>query len=115
MARIVLAPARLREGKFVEDRGSEPIELDWPEVVKRLAPQRTRGGVLMLRSLHPGMFVGTRRKGSKTLTFLFDAAGRSRNAVQVLRANPDFARSINEVFLVKSVDWDMHLRELGAA
>lgn len=115
MARIVLRPARLREGKFVVDREAEPAELDWPEVVARLAPQRTRSSVVMLRALRPGMYVGTRQRGAHTRTFLFDAAGRSRNAAYVVRRDPEFARSMNEVYLVESVDWGMRLRELGAA
>lgn len=89
--------------------------MDWPDVVKRLSPARTRTGLLILRAIRPGMFVGTRQRGKEVITFSFDAAGRSRNADHVLRQAPDFAESVLEVFLVEKVDWDMRLRELGAA
>jgi len=116
MSEFVLQPARLREGKFVPERNADPVELSWAELVQRLAPSKTRAGLLILRNARVGMFIGT-RKGVKggISTFSFDAAGRSRNASQVLKQDPTFPDSVVEIFLVKSADWGMRLQELGAA
>lgn len=115
MSDFVLRPAYLREGKFVPDREALPVEMDWSEVVQRLAPSRSQLGLLILRRVHPGMFVGTRRRGQAVTTFAFDAAGRSRNAAQVLMRDPSFASSVIEVFFVDRARWPMRLQELGVA
>lgn len=114
-AEFVLRPAKLRDGKFVPDRKGEPVTMTWAEVVQRFAPSRSRESAILLRGMRPGMFIGTRSRGEKATTFAFDAAGRSRNAGQVLRQDPTFERSVIEVFLVETVDWGMTLQELGAA
>jgi hypothetical protein len=112
---FVLRPAKLREGKFVPQRKAELLTMSWAEVVGRLAPSRSRESAILLRHAHPGMFVGTRTRGAQATTFAFDAAGRSRDAAQVLRRDPTFEKSVIEVFLVERVDWGMELQELGAA
>lgn len=115
-AEFVLRPAKLRDGKFVPDRKAESITLTWKELVERLAPSKSRASGVLLRSLHPGMFVGTRsHEQQQVSTFGFDAAGRSRDASQVLRRDPTFEQSVIELFLVEGVDWEMKLQELGAA
>jgi hypothetical protein len=88
------------------------MEIDWVALVKKLSPARTKMGTLILRSVRPGMFIGTRSKGESVLTFSFDAAGRSRSATQVLKTDPSFADSIIDLFYVDSVNWDMRLQEL---
>jgi len=115
MSEFVLQPARIRDGKFVPERHGEAVTLDWPALVERFSPSRTRTSLMLLRAIQPGMFVGTRRRGTEVNTFTFNAAGRSRNAAHVLKQDPTFGRSIEEVFLVNSVKWDMKLQELGAA
>lgn len=115
MSEFILRPAKLREGKFVPSRGDERVEMDWPGLVKRFSPSKTRTSLLMLRAVRPGMFIGTRRRGNGAITFTFDAAGRSRNAAYVLKQDPTFEASVVEVFLVDTVSWDMQLQELGAA
>lgn len=114
MSEFVLRPAHLRAGKFIPNRGDAQVELDWSAMVARLSPARTRKGLLILRSVRPGMFIGTRKRGDTVTTFSFDAAGRSRNAAQVLKQDPAFEGSIVEVFHVDNVSWDMRLQELGA-
>lgn len=115
MSKFVLRPAHIRAGKFVPDRNSEEVEMDWSTLVQRFAPSKTRTSLIMLRSTCPGMFIGTRRRGAGVTTFTFDTAGRSRNAAHVLKQDPTFEASVVEVFYVSTVDWDMRLQELGAA
>lgn len=116
MTEVVLQPAKLREGKFVPLRDEEPITLDWPQLRDRFATARTRQGMMLLRLLRAGAFVGTRRVvdpwvGPTLRTFVLDAAGRSRSVAGVLRKDPAFATDLNEVFLVHSVQWDAQLQE----
>lgn len=115
MSEFVLRSAHIREGKFVPDRGEESVVVDWAALVERFSPARTRAGAMLLRSIRPGMFIGTRRRGSEVATFYFDAAGRSRNAAHILKQDPLFEESVIEVVYVDSVDWGMKLQELGAA
>lgn len=115
MSDFVLRPAYLRDGKFVPERNAAPVAMDWSEVVRRFAPSRSRSSLLILRRVHPGVFIGTRRRGREVATFAFDAAGRSRNAAQVLKQDPTFEASVVEVFLVDRAEWPMRLQELGVA
>lgn len=115
MSEFTLKPARIRDGKFVPERNATAMTMDWRDLVKRLAPSRTSRGLVILRMIRPGMFVGIRKRGKNIVTFSFDAAGRSRNASHVLKYNPGFEESIIEVFLVDKADWGMRLREFGAA
>jgi len=112
MSKFVLRPARLRDGKFIPEQKSEPMEIDWASLVRRFSPARTKMGTMILRGIRPGMFIGTRNRGKDVLTFSFDAAGRSRSAAQVLKTDPSFADSIIDLFYVDSVNWDMKLQEL---
>jgi hypothetical protein len=111
MAEFVLYPAKLRDGKFMPIREEEPVVLDWKELAKRLAPSKSRQGLMLLRSLRPGVFVGTRKRGAQPLTFLFDAAGKSRNIGGILKGDPMFEESLVEVFLVDQVKWDSRFVE----
>jgi len=115
MSEFVLRPAHIRAGKFVPSRKDELVKLDWSGLIARLSPSKTRMGLMLLRMIRPGMFIGTRRRGKETAIFTFDAAGRSRNAAHVLKQDPTFESSVVEVFHVDNVSWDMQLQELGAA
>lgn len=115
MSDFVLRPAYLRDGKFVPDRQATPVEMDWPDVMRRFAPSQTPQSLLILRQAHPGTFIGTRRRGRLATTFAFDSAGRSRSAAQVMKRDPSFATSIIEVFLVERTKHGAQLQELGAA
>ena len=116
MIDIVLQPAKLREGKFVILHDEEPLTLDWPQLRDRFAATRTRQGLMLLRMLRAGTFVGTRklvdaRVGPTTRTFILDAVGRSRSVAGVLRRDPAFATDLQEVFFVQSVQWESQLQE----
>jgi len=113
MSEFILRPAKLRAGKFVPEREADPVEMDWAKLVERFAPSQSRNSLVILRAIHPGMFVGTRTRKGRPTTFTFDAAGRSRDASHVLKRDPTFPESLIEVFLVDKVSWDMRLQELG--
>lgn len=57
------------------------------------------------------MFVGTRKRGTDSITFLFDAAGRSQRIAQIIRQDPSFEDSLVEVFLVHKAQWDTSFAE----
>lgn len=113
MSEFTLRPARLRDGKFVPDRSAESVEVDWAGLVEKFAPSRTQKGLLILRSIRPGVFVGLRQKGKKTWNFIFDSAGRSRSAGRVIKQDPTFEPSLVELAYVENVEWGMKLEELG--
>jgi|WetSurMetagenome_2_1015567.scaffolds.fasta_scaffold30888_5 hypothetical protein len=115
MASISLVPARLREGKLVPVKGVDSLALDWVGLRDRLAPGRSKTALMMLRSLRPGTYVGTRRIGSRTATFTLDAVGRSSLLPRAVQSDPNFSDSVIEVFLVEAVDWESRIVEARSA
>ena len=98
MASVVLVPARLRDGKLIPVRGASSSTLAWEEFRNRLAPTRSKQALMLLRALRPGCFVGTRRLGPKQVTFTLDAVGRSNALPKAVQTDPEFEKSLVEVF-----------------
>ena len=115
MASVSLVPARLRDGKLVPVRGATPITLTWEEFRNRLAPTRSKQALLLLRSLRSGCFVGTRRYGPKQVTFTLDAVGRSNALPRAVQTDPEFEKSLVEVFYIDAVDWESRIVEARTA
>jgi hypothetical protein len=115
MASVALVPARLRDGKLIPVRGTPPNTLTWVELRNRLAPTRSKQALMLLRALRPGCFVGTRRLGPKQVTFTLDAVGRSNALPRAIQTDPEFERSLVEVFYVDAVDWESGIVEARTA
>lgn len=113
MPRFVLYPARLRDGKLVALKDEEPLELGWKELRDRFAPSRSRQGLLVLRNLRQGSFIGTRKRGEQISNFMLEAAGKSSDISKQLSKDPYLAESIVEVFYVELAEWDVALAEAG--
>ncbi len=60
---VVLQQYKLRAGKLVPTK-DQPIELDWPEYKKLLAPTNTKNSFLVLRKVKLGSYVGLLRSNA---------------------------------------------------
>jgi len=111
MAKIVLRSAHLRDDRFVVEEDAEPVELDWPQALERLAPSRTPQALNMLRLVRAGWFIGTRRQGQVVRNFALDAAGKANSIAEVLRCQPAFEAELVELFYVERIEWDAQMQE----
>lgn len=114
MSEVVLRPARLRETRFVAVHSAAPITLGWDDLRQRFVPTGNPRGLMLLRQLRVGMYMGLRRQGSETRIFLLDAAGRSTSVAGVLRRDPSFTRDLVEVYFVEKANWDTGVVETAA-
>lgn len=114
MTEVVLRPARLRETRFVAVHNAAPITLDWEDLRQRFVPTGNPRGLMLLRQLRMGMYLGLRRQGLDQRLFLLDTAGRSASIAGVLRRDPSFTRDLVEVYFVEKANWGMGLVETAA-
>jgi len=114
MIELVLRPARLRETRFVVDRRAAPLTFGWEAFRGRFVPTGNPRGLLLLRQLRGGMYVGFRRFGVEQRLFLLDAVGRSTSIASVLKRDPSFTRDLMEVYWVEKANWDTGLVETAA-
>lgn len=116
MARFVLQPCRLRAERLVPDRNAEPLELDWAALCEQFVPSHSREGLLNLRRLQPGCYVGladnpqTGRVGN----FIFLNADRTGDLRWVLKRDQSLTSRIRAVFRVEMAEWDHTFEELPA-
>lgn len=119
MARFVLQPCHLREGKFAPIKGSTPKTFNWPELVEALAPSKEARAKITLRRMQPGSYVGTakdRFDAKVVRNFLLVNQDRSPQLEWVLRKDPGFEDRLLSVYRVDEVKWEsvVHEFESGA-
>jgi len=112
LARFVLQPCKIRSSQFV-DLKDEPVELDWPKLVELLAPSHSFEGLMNLRRLSVGAYIGLARHPHAGVAgnFLFVNPGRSGGFKWLLRSDPDFAKRVISVYRVCSLLWDHNFSE----
>lgn len=115
MARFVLQPCRLREGKLVPEKDSETLTMNWRELVSKLAPSNRVEALKTLQYLQRGAYVGLlEQDGNRPPSnFCFVAQDRSGNVGEVLRRNPSFSRRLKEVYQVVELERDSGMMESG--
>lgn len=114
--RILLQPAKIRGTLLLANDAAEPVELGWADLTARLDPEKSSASKLTLRSARPGDFVGTRKKGARTVIFRIDArAPGACNIEWLLRKIPDFGETLCEVFRVEQVAWGAQMTESAAS
>lgn len=116
MARFVLQPCRLRAERLVPDRNAAPLELDWAALCQQFVPSQSREGLMNLRRLQPGCYVGladnpqTGRVGN----FVFMNANRTGDLRWVVKRDQSLTSRIRSVFRVEQAEWDHTFEELPA-
>ena len=111
MSEVVLQPAKLRDDKFVLQRGADALTLGWKALRERFAPTEATTALTLLRMLKPGTFVGMRQRGRAQTMFVLDAAGCSSRIRGLTKKDPAFSTELVEVFLVRETRWDASMTE----
>jgi len=114
--RIVLQPAKIRGAMLLVNDDEAAQEFGWSDLAARLDPENSSASKLNLRAARPGDFVGTRKKGARTVNFRIDTrAPGTCNIESLLRKIPDFGESLCEVFRVEQVAWGAQMTESAAS
>lgn len=114
MARFVLQPCHLREGKLAPNKGVAPVVFTWPELMAAVAPSQGHQAKMALRALQPGAYVGTIKdpKNSKILrNFVIVNQDRSSQLTWVLKKDPGFEERLVDVYRVDEVKWESVVQE----
>ena len=114
MARFVLQPCHLREGRLAPVKGTKPVVFNWAELVAVLAPSKEPRAKMTLRSIQPGAYVGTAkdRTDPKVLrNFVLVNQDRSSQLGWILRKDPEFERRLVDVYRVDEVKWEAVVHE----
>lgn len=109
MSKVTLQAHRLRKSKLVEDKEAEPVTLEWPALIEKLAPTGSPNALLMLRDLRIDEFVGLRRRAGAIESFKIRQP--SGNIGEILRAHPAFGSDLIEVYKVLRTEWDAQMTE----
>lgn len=107
MARFVLQPCKLRVDKLVPQKGAEPIELTWRELVAKLAPSRDVQGMKTLYHAQAGAFLGLvrdKRNPDRLVNFCYVAQDRGGSVAGILMKDASFATRLVEAYQVISLD-----------
>lgn len=118
MARFVLQPCRLREGKFAPVKGAEPVVFDWPKLVEVLAPSHELPALKTLRSMQPGAYVGTTKDKTdqrRLRNFVLLNQDRSAKLDWILKKDPTFEERLVTVYRVDEVKWESVVQEFDTA
>jgi hypothetical protein len=114
MARFVLQPCHLREGKLAPLKGTQPLVLDWSGLVEKLAPSREARARMTLKSMQPGAYVGTVQDQNNpkiARNFVFANQDRSAHVDWILKKDPTFETRLLDVYRVDEVRWDAAVTE----
>jgi len=114
LARFVLQPCHLREGRLAPIKGAAPVVFNWVELVAALAPSKEPRAKMTLRSMQPGAYVGTVSDtvDSKVIrNFILVNQDRSAQLDWVLKKDPGFERRLISVYRVDDVKWEAAVRE----
>lgn len=116
MSRFSLMPCRLREDRFVPDKGADLVNMTWRELAEKLAPSNRVEALRTLQYVQRGAYVGLldRRDGPPS-NFCFVAQDRSGNIGEILRRNPAFASRVLEVYQVVEIDHEAGMLEPGVS
>ena len=114
MARFILQPYKIRADNFVPLKDGDDQELTWDELAERLAPAGTVEGLMTLRRLEPGAFVGLARHpaNGQVGNFLLLNQDRSGRITWLLKKDPTFPERLVEVFRVKVAEWDHQFQDM---
>lgn len=106
MSRFVIMPCRLREDRFVPEKECSPLELDWRELAKKLAPSNRIEALKTLKHIQTGAYVGllNQGRGRPPSNFVYIAQDRSGNAAGLIRNDPSFGSKLIEVYKVVEAD-----------
>jgi len=113
MSRFVLQPCKVRQDRVVPLK-EPPLELDGPQLVRRLAPSGSQKELLQLRTARPGSFVG-RCRGSRTgrpVLFTVWNPDRSNRIGWLLKRDAAFPGRILEIYRLAEVDWGTRFTEI---
>lgn len=114
MARFVLQPCHLREGRLAPIKGTAPVVFNWVELVDALAPSKEPRAKMTLRSMRPGAYVGTvkdQRDPKVVRNFLLLNQDRSAQLDWVLNKDPGFESRLVDVYRVDEVKWEAVVHE----
>lgn len=114
MARFVLQPCHLREGKLAPNKGMHPVVFSWPELLAAVAPSGDYRAKMALRSLRPGAYVGTvrDRQNPKLLrNFVVLNQDMTSQFAWLLRGNHEFGERLVDAYRVDEVKWEAVVQE----
>lgn len=113
MSRFVLQPCRVRDDYFVPTKGEAQVEVNWPELAKRLAPTKEPTALRTLLRLQVGGFVGVRKAPghAKPTNFFLMNPDRSGKLGWILKQNPKFGEQVESVFRVEIAEYDASTTE----
>lgn len=114
MARFVLQPCRLREGRLTPIKGAKAVVFNWVELVAALAPSKEPRAKMTLRSMQPGAYVGTVKdplNPNVVRNFILVNQDRSAQLEWVLKKDPGFENRLVDVYRVDEVKWEAVVHE----
>ena len=118
--KIKLIKCRILDGHLVPDKNATPELLNWNQLRERVVPSDERAEVRKLKLLKAGYFVGTirtrrpRRHKTPFINFIFAPQGQNKSNIHaLLKADPQWAERLQEVYRVEAVDFGAEYRDMG--
>lgn len=108
---FVLQPCRVRQGFFAATKDA-PITLNWKELVAKFAPHRSRNGLLCLRNLQIGGYVGLVNSPQGLSVFYYGNLDRSGKIAAAVVKDETWSERVAEVYLVEKAQWAAKVVEL---
>lgn len=113
MATFKLTRCKLRDGWLVPAKNTDALEVDWPGLVKLLAPTKSFEAKRALRiGVRPSAFVGLLRQPSGAVTnFVVRNADLSGDIRGLVKNDPTFTTRFVDAYRVDVAAWDSQVLE----